>query len=159
MDENLLKYLEENGMEYITHLHEAVFTVDEAEKVDRDLPGLHTKNLFLTDKYGKFWLVCMDAYKRLNIKQLEKDLGCKKLSFASPDLLKEKLNLTPGSVSLFGMIYADENVFLVLEKAVAEAEITGFHPNINTATLEIDQENLQKFVKSLRNEVIVVEMV
>ncbi len=93
----------------------------------------------------------MNAYKRLDIKKLRDLLHAKnKLFFASSQELKEKLNLTPGSVSIFGMIYGQNNgVCLIIDKQVWLAKKVGFHPNINTATLELTHENLEKFVNSL----------
>lgn len=157
MDETLLKYLETHNIKYKTHFHQAVFTVEESKKVDKGIPGLHTKNLFLKSEKGKFYLVCMPGDKRLDIKSLSKLLNAGKLSFAYPEQLKEHLNLTPGSVSIFGMIYA-KSVKLILDKKVWDAEIVGFHPNINTSTLELTHENLEKFYNSLKSEKEIIEL-
>jgi Ala-tRNA(Pro) deacylase len=72
-------------------------------------------------------------------------------------MLKAHLNITPGSVSLFNMIYA-KDVELVIDKAVWDAEITGFHPNENTSTLEITKEGLEKFYNSLRGKKRIVHL-
>jgi Ala-tRNA(Pro) deacylase len=148
MDPKLKKYLEKEGIEYREHKHPAVFTVEESKKLKLAIPGVHTKNLFLKDDKGRFYLICMPALERLDTKSLRKSLGVGKLHFGSPEELKKELNLEPGSVSIFGMIHA-KNVKLLLDKTVWEAEVTGFHPNINTATLEIDHKNLEKFWNSL----------
>ena len=149
MDSNLSNYLKEHKIEYKEHKHKAVFTVAESESIKKDIPGLHTKNLFLKDDSGFFYLVCMNAHKRLDIKALRKTLKVDKLHFASPEELKEHLHLTPGSVSIFGMIYSS-SVLLLIDKEVWQADIIGSHPNINTATLEITHKDLEKFVKSLK---------
>src|SRR3989344_2965917 len=159
MDSTLKSYLSKHNIKYIEHKHEAVFTVEEAQKLKLDLPNLlHTKNLFLKDEAKKFYLICMHAYSRLNIKSLKEKLNAKKkLSFGSSEQLKEKLNLTPGSVSIFGMIYA-KDVSLIIDKKVREAPVVGFHPNINTATLEITHANLERFYNSLNCEKQIIDL-
>lgn len=159
MDSVLKKYLQEHKIHYIEHLHTAVFTVEEASKLKGDIPEVfHTKNLFIKDESKKYFLVCMNAYKKLDLKSLKEKIGAKKkLSFCSPQELKERLNLTPGSVSIFGMIYAKE-VSLILDKDVWEAKKVGFHPNINTATLELTHEDLEKFYHSLESEKQVIAL-
>jgi Ala-tRNA(Pro) deacylase len=148
MDENLKKYLEEHKILYEIHEHPAVFTVAESKELLKNKSYFHTKSLFLRDDKKRYYLVCMAASKRLDVRALEKSLGVKKLNFSSPEELKAELNLTPGSVSIFGMIYA-KRVFLILDKEIWDAQVSGFHPNINTATLEIDHNNLEKFINSL----------
>ena len=159
MDSHLLKYLDNLGIEYKLHKHPAVFTVEESDRLAEKLPGiLHTKNLFLKDEANKFFLVSMHAYKRLDLKKLKEKLNAKKkLTFASAEELKEKLNLTPGSVSIFGMIYA-KDVTLIVDKQVWQADKVGFHPNINTATLEIAHQGLEKFYNSLSVEKYILNL-
>jgi len=152
MDANLKTYFEKHNIEYKIHAHPAVFTVAEHSKLIGKMPNiLHTKTLFLKDDGNNFYLVGMYAHKRLDLKVLKEKLNAKKkLSFASPEQLKEKLNLTPGSVSIFGMIHAKPNsVFLIIDKQVWDAPLVGFHPNINTSTLELSHEALEKFYLSL----------
>ncbi len=124
-----------------------------------ETPGvLHTKNLFLKDEANNFYLICMYANKRLDLKLLKKKLKARdKLSLASPEQLKEHLNLTPGSVSIFGMIHA-KNVSLILDKQVWESEKVGFHPNINTSTLELSHTDLKKFYDSLKSKKEIIDL-
>lgn len=159
MDQRLLDYLQRHGIKYRIHEHPAVFTVKESKKLIISKPYFHTKSLFLKDENGKFYLVCMNADERLDTKNLKQKLSIKELHFASPEDLNSELNLAPGSVSIFGMIYAKPNsVTLLVDKEVWGAEITGFHPNINTATLEISRENLEKFCNSLKCQKEIVEL-
>jgi len=148
MDPKLESYLKKYNINYVKYDHPAVFTVQESNNVNLNLKCLHAKSLFLKDEKGRFYLVCMEANKRLDMKFLQKHLNVSKLRFASPEELKKELKLTPGSVSIFGMIYP-QNVKLIIDKTVWEADTVGFHPNINTSTLEIDHENLEKFLDSL----------
>ena len=148
MDPHLAQYLEQHKISFILHTHPAVFTVAESSELKLHIPGLHTKNLFLFDEAKKTYLVCMNAHKRLDIRSLEKHLKVKKLRFGSSEQLKDELHLTPGSVSIFGMIYAKKTT-LLLDQEVWDAPITGFHPNINTATLELSHAQLAQFYTSL----------
>lgn len=157
VDANLKKYLSANGIEYKIHEHPAIFTVEESRKLIKDKPYFHSKSLFLKDENGNFYLVSMNAYKRLDIKLLKKHLNAKKLNFASPEELKQELNLTPGSVSIFGMIYA-KNTNMIVDKELWNAKFVGFHPNINTETLEISHENLEKFYNSLKCKKEIIEI-
>ncbi len=155
MDEKLKKYLENNDVRYILHKHAPVFTVAES-RIDRDIkniPGLHCKTLFLKDDKGNFYLVGMPAEKILNSKKFRQVTGSRKIRFSTPEELKEKIGLTPGSVSIFGAFYIrgkDSSIKLVIDKKIWDAEIVGFHPNINTETLEIRHGDLEKFYKSLK---------
>jgi Ala-tRNA(Pro) deacylase len=157
MDSNLKKYLEEHKIDYKIHRHPAVFTVAESKVLLKDKSYFHTKSLFLKDEKGDFYLICLPAEKRLNTKSLAKKLSVKKLYFASPEEMKSEINLTPGSVSIFGMIYA-KSVFLILDKEIWQAPVSGFHPNINTATLEIEHNNLEKFFNSLKSHKEIMEL-
>jgi len=159
MDKTLDSYLKKISVNYELYKHPAVFTVAEAIKNKAEIPEVfHTKNLFLRDENKKFFLICMNAFKKLNLKSLREKLGAKKkLSFASPEQLKANLNLAPGSVSIFGMIYA-KNVALVIDKELWNAKKVGFHPNINSETIVLDRENLKKFVNSLRAEIKIFEL-
>ena len=158
-DKTLEKYLKDHNINYIEHKHQAVFTVEEHHKMMPSTPDiLHTKNLFLKDEKKKFWLISMYANKRLDLKSLRRKLHAKKkLSFANADQLKEHLNLAPGYVSIFGMIYA-KDVKLILDSQVWDAQKTGFHPNINTATLEVSHLDLAKFYNSLNCEKEILEL-
>ena len=159
MEKKLLSYLKKHDIQFKEHFHPAVFTVEESINLKKQIPKIfHTKNLFLKDEAKKFYLVCMDAHEKLNLKALKEKLNAKKkLSFASPKQLKEHLNLTPGSVSIFGMISAT-SVFLIIDKKIWDAERVGFHPNINTSTLELTHENLEKFYNSLNSKKLILDL-
>ena len=150
MDEKLRKYFERNKIEYTLYSHPAVFTVEESNKIKILYKGLHTKSLFLRDENNNYYLVCMEADKRLDMKFLESNLSVKKLKFASPSELKEILGVSPGSVSIFCLINAKQNnVSLILDEALWNAGLVAFHPNINTETIDINHYNLEKFLESI----------
>ena len=149
MDKKLENYLKEKEIKYKEHKHPAVFTVEESKKLNKTISGLHCKTLFLKDSNGIYYLIGMPAEKRLDSKKFRELIEAKKVRFGTAEELKEKVNLVPGSVSIFGAIYTkDKKTRLILDKEVWDAEKVGFHPNINTSTLEINHKNLEKFYNS-----------
>ena len=159
MDKNLEKYLKEHDIKYIEHKHPAVFTVEESKNIKKTIPGLHCKCLFLKDNKGKYYLIGLPSDKRLDSKKFRWSIKAKKARFGTVEELKEEVNLTPGSVSIFGAIYIKgDEVKLILDKEVWLAKTTGFHPNVNTSTLEISHEELEKFYNSLKCDKEIVEL-
>ena len=158
MDKELKKYLDKNNIKYKIHKHKAVFTVEESRDLKKKIPGLHCKTLFLKDSNRIYYLICMPAEKRLDNKKFRDLIEAKKVRFGTEEELKEKVNLIPGSVSIFGAIYIkDTKTKLIINKEVWLADKVGFHPNINISTLEINHEDLEKFYNSLKCEKEIVE--
>src|SRR3989344_5731758 len=129
---NIYQILENLGIEFRKYDHPAVFTVNEAAGYDVDQKAAKTKNIFLRNKKGdRFYLVIVEANKRLDLKKLAESLVEGKFSFATADKLEEYLGLTPGSVSPFGLINdGDKRVRVLVDKDLLERETVGFHPNI-----------------------------
>ena len=145
---NFYKFLSENGIVYERHDHPPVFTVEEAKRLIPPLPGAKTKNLFLRDKKGKHhFLVVVGAEKQVDLKNLQNLLGIGRLSFGSPDRLKRYLSITPGAVSLFA-IYNDRDcqVALIMDRILWESGAFQFHPLVNTSTLVISRQDVERFV-------------
>jgi Ala-tRNA(Pro) deacylase len=123
--------------------HEAVFTVGESERLYREIAGVHTKNLFLKDAGGSFWLITVPADARVDLKALPAAIGCKRVSFGKADDMARLLGVTPGSVTPLAAINDAENaVKIVLDWALAGADIVNVHPLRNTATLSLAGEDL-----------------
>ena len=121
---------------FAEHEHAAVFTVAESARLDAGFPGAHTKNLFLKDAAGAFWLVTVPAEARVDLKALPQAIGCKRVSFASPADMERLLGITPGSVTPLAMINAAPgSVTAVLDEGLARAERINVHPLRNTGTL------------------------
>lgn len=159
MDQTLVEWLEANDIKYVHHSHKAVYTVAEAKEVTGHIPGLHCKNLFLTySKDHLFYLVTLPAFKSVKILEISKKLSLKKLSFAKPEDLKRLLQLEPGSVSPLGLLNDNDNtVTYVIDREVWDAPLVTFHPNVNTATLEITNEYFHKFVELSKNKFVVLD--
>ena len=123
---------------FAEHEHAAVFTVAQSSRLDAGIPGAHTKNLFLKDTAGAFWLVTVPAHARVDLKALPQAIGCKRVSFANPEDMQRLLGITPGSVTPLAMINAEPgSVTAVLEEGLARAERINVHPLRNTGTLGI----------------------
>ncbi len=152
------KYLQENQIKFKSFKHPAVYTCEEAEKYNKDIKGIHSKNLFLKNKKStRFYLVIVPAKKKTDLKELSK-ITEDKLTFANEKDLKEKLKLSTGAVSPFGLIN-DENgeINLLIDKEVWNSNYVSFHPNINTETLELSKQNFHKYVNSLKNKLSILK--
>jgi Ala-tRNA(Pro) deacylase len=151
--EDLLARLEELGIETVTVEHPPVFTVAESSRLERELPGGHTKNLFLKDRKGRLFLVVALGHARIDLKSLHKVLGSDRLSFGSPELLMEVLGMTPGSVTPFALINdGDRRVTVVLDADMMRHERLNCHPLANTATTNIAREDLLAFIRACGHE-------
>lgn len=156
--EQLLDYLKSIGIKQTTYDHEPVFTVAESEHLKQEIPGGHTKNLFLKDDKKQFWLISALQDTVINLRALSKALSAKNLRFAQAELLREKLGVEPGSVTWFALINDSSNqVKAVLDKNIFECESVGFHPLKNNATTVVQPEDLITFVKSLNHEYMIFD--
>lgn len=157
-DSILLSFFKEHNLSYKYFEHPPIFTVEEWEALKQSLPGKQTKNLFLTDKRGQYFLVCVESSKRLPINQFRKLLGTKDMTFWTPEEMKELLWLTPWSVSIFGLIHKPEQLVLYIDQDLWNAEQVGRHPNRNDATIVIDHETLVDFLKIIDKQVNVLSL-
>ena len=150
----------ELGIETQTVDHEPVFTVAESEKLERNLAGGHTKNLFLKDAKGKLFLVTAESHSQVNLKSLHKILGCARLSFGNPELLLVVLGVTPGSVTALALINdRDREVTFVLDEKLMAFDTINCHPLENTATTNIARDDLLRFIRACGHEPRIVGLV
>jgi Ala-tRNA(Pro) deacylase len=138
--------------------HEPLYTCEQAEKHISTMPGGHTKNLFLKDDKKNIWLISALATTQIELKKVAQLLSAPKLRFAGPELLMEHLGVLPGSVTPFGLINDTQNrVKCVLDKALFDYELLNFHPLVNTATVAITLHDFKRFIRSLRDQVYVID--
>ena len=150
---DLLARLAELGIETETLEHEAVFTVEQSSKLERSLPGGHTKNLFLKDKKGALFLVVALGGASIDLKTLHKRLGCDRLSFGKPELLMDVLGVMPGAVTPFALINDKARlVTVILDADMMRHERLNYHPLENTATTNIAREDFLRFIRSCGHE-------
>jgi Ala-tRNA(Pro) deacylase len=134
----LLSDLTSAGAAFTVHEHEAVFTVEDSTDLHARIPGAHTKNLFLKNAKGRFWLVTMPHDRRADLKFIGQQTGAGKLSFANADHLLRLLGVTPGAVTPLAAINdGGGEVTVVLDAAFDQAGTIAVHPLRNTATLTI----------------------
>ena len=154
--QKITQQLDKLGIEYIWHDHDAVFTCADAAKIYTPAMGTQTKNVFLRNKKGdRHFLVTLTADKKIDLQALRRlpEVDSSKLSFGSPERLKARLNVTPGSVSPFGLVHDEENeVEFFLDADLLSPQKMHFHPNLNTASLQVTSEDLQKFLDSLPHQ-------
>lgn len=148
------------GIVYRQYEHPPVFTSEQADVHWRGLPGIACKNLFLRNKKGdRHYLAIVPIAKRVDLKELVKTLGDDRLSFGSPERLMSELGLTPGSVSPFGLLNdPDGSVKVIVDEDLRGADGLIFHPNINTASVVISWDGLERFLKSRANTVLCIRI-
>lgn len=129
--------------------HPAVFTVEESAALHGSLPGAHSKNLFLKDKKGRFFLVSAKSDTRIDLKRLHEHIGASgRLSFGSAEQLMALLGVTPGSVTALAVVNDRSNaVTMVLDAALMDFDRLNFHPLVNTMTCGIEREALLFFLR------------
>ena len=155
--------LDKLGITYQRVDHEATMTMEACEEVDRILGDDTTicKNLFLCNRQKTdFYLLLMPGEKPFKTKFLSKQIGTARLSFADEEQMEEYLNITPGSLSLMGLIFdREKKVHLVIDKEVLDEEYFGCHPCINTSTLLMKTSDVkEKILPALGHEYQVVEL-
>lgn len=140
--------------------HPPATTTEEADKFIEGKPGVRTKSLFLCDKKStQYFLLIMDDSKRLDIKTTAEILKIKGLKFCSPEKLMNKMGLTPGSVSLFGLLNNhDHDIQVYFDKEILSEKILTFHPNDNTKTLFIKTEDINKFLQSINYTYSIIDI-
>ncbi|RME95118.1 MAG: prolyl-tRNA synthetase associated domain-containing protein [Alphaproteobacteria bacterium] len=149
----LFARLDDLGIAHKTVEHPPLFTVEESKRLRGDIPGAHTKNLFLKCKKGTLWLLVALESTQIELKRLHARLGSGRLSFGKPELLREVLGVEPGSVTPFALINdTQQQVSVVLDEAMLACEPLNFHPLENTATTAISKEGLLSFIKSCGHE-------
>ncbi len=154
----LLAWMAESGINQTTHDHPAVFRVEEGLELKADLPGLHTKNLFLKDKKGRLWLISAAQDTVIDLKRAHRTLGSDRLSFGNEVLMWETLGVRPGSVTALGLINdVNRRVTFVLDQRLWEADIVNFHPLTNTATTALSQADFRRILSLLGREPLVVD--
>ena len=156
---DLFARLDALGIAHKTYEHAPIFTVAEGEGMKDDMPGGHSKNLFLKDKKGQLILISALADTTIRINRLHGAIGCGRLSFGNPDLLFETLGVRPGSVTAFALINdADGKVRFILDAALLQHEIVNFHPLSNDATTAVRADDLVRFARDTGHEPLILDL-
>jgi Ala-tRNA(Pro) deacylase len=153
--DELFSFLAGAGIAVSTRDHPAVFTVAESSKIHDEIPGGHTKNLFLKDKKGSIFLVVALHDAEIDLKGIHHKIGAQgRVSFGKPELLMEVLGVQPGSVTPFALINDREarRVTPVFDAAMMETDPLNFHPLENTATTTVSRDGLLAFARACGHE-------
>lgn len=158
-EQRLFTAFERLGVSHCIAEHEAVFTVEQSSRLHRDLPGAHTKNLFLKDGTGRYWLVTIPSELRADLKRLPAVIGSKRLSFGNPEELRSLLGVEPGSVTPLAAINDVEGrVAVVIDARLVEAGTVNVHPLRNTATVGLAPGDLLRLLAEWGHETQVAEV-
>ena len=153
------KFLDDRQIEYKAYEHHAVFTVEEADALDLPDPEAGTKNLFLRDqKKQNYYLLTARDHLQVRMKDFQKKIGARPLSFASEEDLGRILGLIKGSVTPFGLLNDKEKqVQFYLDEYFQNRTISA-HPNENTATVFLQANDLMKLLEMNGNPVRWIRM-
>jgi Ala-tRNA(Pro) deacylase len=158
---SLYDFLAAHDIGYQRFDHPAVFTCEEAARlVPAEADAVHTKNLFLRDKKGRrHWLLVTTCAKAVDLKGLCDRIGADNLSLGSPDRLMKHLGVTPGAVTILGLINDPEHLVEVLiDRDVWAAPAIRSHPLVNTATLVLSHEGVERFCQLTGHPVKLVDV-
>ena len=154
----LYDFLHDHGIAFRHHTHPPLFTVEESRALRGELPGAHVKNMFMKDKKGAIWLATCLEDREIRIRDLEKEVGAKGLSFGKPELLWDCLGVRPGAVTPFGLINDREGrVNFALDARLTESETINVHPLHNEATTAISRDDLMRFVELTGHRAVIVD--
>jgi len=146
--DDLFAFLGQLGIAHPTVHHPPLFTVEESRTLRGQIPGGHTKNLFLKDKKGSLFLVTALEDAVIELKSLHRRLGASgRFSFGSPEQLRAVLGVEPGAVTpLAAMNDAALQVTVVLDQALMAHAVINCHPLRNTMTTSLAREDLVRFL-------------
>ncbi|MCI8599355.1 MAG: prolyl-tRNA synthetase associated domain-containing protein [Lachnospiraceae bacterium] len=153
--------LEELQIPFTRIDHEAAETIEACHGVDALLGIEMCKNLFLCNaQKTKFYLLMMPGAKQFKTKELSKQINSARLSFAAPEFMEEFLNITPGAVSVLGLMNDKDNrVQLLMDEAIAANTYIGCHPCVNTSSLKLRTEDiLKKLLPSINHTPVFVQL-
>lgn len=153
--------LDELGIEFERTDHEEANTMEACLEIDSILGTVICKNLFLCNRQKTdFYLLMMPGDKPFKTKDITKQIGCSRLSFAGAEDMEKYLNIKPGAVSIMGLMNDTEGkVQLLIDKPVIESETLGCHPCVSTSSLKMKTKDvLEKFLPAVNHIPIIVDM-
>ena len=154
-------FLDELGIEYFRTDHEEANTMEKCNEIDRILDTIICKNLFLCNRQEtNFYLLLIPGDKPFKTKDLSAQINSARLSFAKPEYMEKYLDITPGSVSVMGLMNDhDKKVQLLIDEDVMKNPYFGCHPCINTSSLKFTTEDLKnKIIPELEHAPLMVNL-
>ena len=158
--EDLLAYLAELSIGTATVEHPPLYTVEDSQTLRGDIPGGHTKNLFVKDKKSRLFLLVLGEETLIDLKRVHEKIGGQgRVSFGSAEMLAEVWGVAPGAVTPFGAINDEASrVSVVLDAAMMRHERLNFHPLVNTRTTGLASVDLVKFLRATGHEPLIVAL-
>ncbi|MDE5779904.1 MAG: prolyl-tRNA synthetase associated domain-containing protein [Lachnospiraceae bacterium] len=154
-------FLDMLGIEYIRTDHAPADTMEACNEIDKVLDIFICKNLFLCNaNKTKFYLLMMPGDKKFRTKELSPQINSSRLSFAPSEYMEKFLNITPGSVSIMGLMNdKDCNVQLIIDEDVLKGEYLGCHPCINTSSIKLKTKDIiDIYLKAVNHAPIFVKL-
>ena len=154
-------FLDNLGVDYLRIDHEPAMTMEICADIDKTLEATICKNLLLCNRQATvFYLLMLPGSKVFKTSVLSKQIGSSRLSFASAEAMEEFLDITPGSVSVLGLMNdKDKRVQLLMDKDILEGEYFGCHPCINTSSLKLKTADLmEKIIPAMGHEPRIVNL-
>lgn len=152
-------FLDRLGIGYQRLDHEAVMTMDACVDIDAAMGTELCKNLLLGDhRHTQFFLLMLPGKKTVKATALAKQIGAPRLHFADGCYMEQFLDITPGSLSVLGLMNdRDNRVQLLIDRELLNAEFLSCHPNINTSSLKIRMTDfLEKILPAMGHEPVFV---
>ena len=154
-------FLDSLGVSYQRIDHEAAMTMEACEEIDRTLEATICKNLLLCNRQEtQFYLMMLPWVKVFKTKNLSAQIGSSRLSFAKAEYMEQYLDITPGSLSVLGLMNdKDRMVRLLIDEDVLTGEYIGCHPCINTSSLRLRTKDLaEKIIPAMGHEPTIVKL-
>ena len=148
--DKLFEIFDQLDIKYDIVEHPAAESTEEADRYIEGKDGARTKNLFMANRKDRqYYLIVMDDQKMISMKDYNKLLDEKGMHFVHPEKILEILDQEVGIISVFGLINTDEDIKVIFDKdMIDENEIMTFHPDDNTKTVFLKNEDVFKFVKN-----------
>ena len=154
--------LDKLGVEYQRIDHEAAMTMEACVEIDKVLDATICKNLLLCNRQcTDFYLLMIPGDKQFKTSVLSRQIGSSRLSFAAPEYMEEFLDITPGSLSILGLMNdREKRVNLLIDEDVLKGEYIGVHPCMNTSSLRIKTTDMmEKLIPAMGHEPTIVSLV
>ncbi|SIQ89539.1 Ala-tRNA(Pro) hydrolase [Rhizobium sp. RU20A] len=158
--QDLFAFLDGLGIAHETKEHAPVFTVAESQSLRDEMPGGHTKNLFVKDKKDNYFLLTVEEHATVDLKTVHTIIGAaSKVSFGKPEKLMEYLGVIPGAVTAFGVMNdTDHKVTFILDADLTNEAVINCHPLRNDATTAIATRDLLRFVEATGHAPLVLKV-
>ena len=160
-EQRVYTFLNSLEIEYSRVDHEPTMTMEACEEIDKTLGAVMCKNLFLSNRQEtSFYLLLIPADKPFKTKDLSAQLGVARLSFGKAEYMEKYLDITPGSLTVLGLMNDKENnVQLLIDEDILSAELIGCHPCVNTSSLSLSVNDLrEKIIPALNHNPIIVRL-